>query len=323
MKAVVLHHHSGTPIFEQHEDPTPDQGRSLVRVSAAPIVPLDLLCASGTSYFGPPALPYVPGVQGVGTLLDSPVLAEGTRVWFATSAGMAPGDGSMAERCAVAGDDLVVITAPLGDAEVAAVGTSGVAAWMSLTWRAGLREGENVIVLGASGMVGRVAVASARALGAGRVVAVCRSSTAQEALTEAGADVVVATGDSVDPGELTGRLQEAVGGLAHVVIDPVFGPTATAAAAALGPGGRLVNIGGTAGDSAAFSSAVLRGRTIGILGYTNNALTPEQRADALRSVLDVVAGRPNLLSSRRFPAARCDEGWTAAAGGGSRVVLEF
>ncbi|WP_344805661.1 quinone oxidoreductase family protein [Microlunatus ginsengisoli] len=323
MRAAVLHRHGGPPAYEDRDEPVPVDGRALVRVSAAPIVPLDLLCASGMSYFGPPALPYVPGVQGVGTVLDSAVLAEGTRVWFATTAGMAPGDGSMSQRCVVASDDLVPIEAPLGDAEVAAVGTSGVAAWMSLTWRACLRDGENVIVLGASGMVGRTAVASARALGAGRVVAVCRTDTAREGLVAAGADDVLATGDDIDPTSLTGQIREALGAPADVVIDPVFGPAATAAAAALGPGGRLVNLGGSAHDVAEFSSAVLRGRTIAILGYTNNALSAEQRADALRSVLDVVARRPNLLTSRRFPAQRCAEAWAAAGSGGSRVVLEF
>ena len=89
------------------------------------------------------------------------------------------------------------------------------------------------------------------------------------------------------------------------MIDPVFGPVATAAAAALGPGGRLVNIGGTAGDSAEFSSAVLRGRSIAILGYTNNALSPTQRADALRSVLAAMEQSPSSygLSASRPASA--------------------
>ena len=75
-------------------------------MTAAPVVPLDLLCASGTSYFGAAGTPYVPGVQGVGWCMR-PDLAPGTRVWFATSAGMAAGDGSLAELCAVADADLI------------------------------------------------------------------------------------------------------------------------------------------------------------------------------------------------------------------------
>ena len=93
-------------------------------------------------------------------------------------------------------------------------------------------------------------------------------------------EVVVLNPDE-DRAELTARLIEAAGGPVDVVIDPVFGEPAAAAAMALAPWGRLVNIGGAAGDVAEFSSAVLRGRTIGILGYTNNAISPEQRAEAL------------------------------------------
>src|SRR3954465_12749106 len=97
----------GTPSWSDHPDPGDAPGQSLVRVTAAPVVPLDLLCASGTSYFGRPAVPYVPGVQGVGVVERSNALPPGTKVWFATSAGMAPGDGSLAEFCCAEDGDLV------------------------------------------------------------------------------------------------------------------------------------------------------------------------------------------------------------------------
>lgn len=89
MFAAVLHAHGEPPTYGQHPDPSTTPGRTLVRVTAAPVVPLDLLCASGASYFGSPTLPYVPGVQGVGIVERSEVLPTGTRVWFATNAGMA------------------------------------------------------------------------------------------------------------------------------------------------------------------------------------------------------------------------------------------
>ena len=107
-----------------------DDGAVPVSVLAAPITPLDVFCASGTSYFGAPAVPYTPGVQGVG------VLADGTRVWFATDAGMRPGDGSMAEQAAVSPEDLVVTfdAVPLSEAP---------AAWLNGTNRQILVMGEN------------------------------------------------------------------------------------------------------------------------------------------------------------------------------------
>ena len=76
-------------------------GQALVRVTAAPISPLDLLCATGRSYFGPPQLPYMPGAQGVGTVVEADRFAPGQRVWFSCDAGMKPGDGSMAAYCIV------------------------------------------------------------------------------------------------------------------------------------------------------------------------------------------------------------------------------
>ena len=91
MRAALIETPGSPAVPGERPEPTRADGEVLVAVSAAPIVPLDRLCASGTSYFGVPATPYVPGVQGVGR-------HDGRIVWFPTSAGMAPGDGSMAAR---------------------------------------------------------------------------------------------------------------------------------------------------------------------------------------------------------------------------------
>src|SRR5690242_17692408 len=111
MRAAQLHTCAQPPHVVEMAAPTPDAGSSLISVSAAPITPLDLLCASGDSYFGVPATPYVPGVQGVGVVVSSARHPSGRRVWFPTSAGMAPGDGGMAELAVVPDDDVVPIAA--------------------------------------------------------------------------------------------------------------------------------------------------------------------------------------------------------------------
>ncbi|SDC89535.1 NADPH:quinone reductase [Geodermatophilus telluris] len=319
MRAAVVRTPGTPPEHAGHPDPVAGPGRSLVRVTAAPIVPLDLLCASGTSYFGVPSVPYVPGVQGVGVVERSGALPVGTRVWFATPAGMAPGDGGLAERCAVADDDLVPLTADLPDPAVAALGTSAVAAWTSLTWRGRLQPGEAVVVLGAGGAVGQVAVGAARVLGAGRVVAVCRSAAAQERARAAGADAVVPMAGDADA--LTAALARACPDGAHVVVDPVFGVAATAASRVLAPGGRLVNLGGASGDEAVFSSAVLRGRSAEVLGYTNNALTPAQRRDALGAVLDAAAAGRVAVAHETVPLAGVTAAWQRQATGEAGVRL--
>ena len=302
MRAAVLHTPGEPPRLAEHPDPTAGPGQTLVRVTAAPVVPLDLLCASGTSYFGRPAVPYVPGVQGVGVVETSSALPVGTRVWFATSAGMAPGDGSHAERCAVPDADLVPLDTAVPDALVAALGLSAVAAWMSLTWRARLVPGERVLVLGGGGPWARSGSGPR-----GRWGPVAWSpSPARRDLCDraraAGADAVVALHGDADG--LAVELLEALGGPADVVLDPVFGVAATAASRVLADGGRLVNLGGASGDEAVFSSTVLRSRLASVLGYTNNALTsrpaprgPDRGAGARR-------GRPDLADPRDPSAGR-------------------
>jgi len=318
VRAAVLTEPGTAPACGEHPDPT---GQVLVRVTAAPIVPLDLLAASGTSYFGRPATPYVPGVQGVGVVERSVVHTPGTRVWFATSAGMTPGDGSLAELCAVAGRDVVPVTADVADDALAAIGLSGVAAWMILTDRARLQPGEHVLVLGAGGAVGQAAVGAAKLLGAGRVVAVCRSEEAQERARQAGADAVVPLTGDVDA--LTARFQDACNGKADVVVDPVFGIAATAASRVLAEGGRLVNLGGASGDTAQFSSSVLRSKSLQVSGYTNNALRPEERAAALTAVAGHAAEGRLAVAHEVLPLDHVADAWRRQASGqaGVRLVL--
>jgi NADPH:quinone reductase-like Zn-dependent oxidoreductase len=321
LRAAVLHTPGRSPAFDDHPEPIVAAGSSVLRVTAAPVVPLDLLCASGTSYFGRPAVPYVPGVQGVGVVEQSDRLPRGTRVWFATSAGMAPGDGSLAERCVVADADVVPLDTDVSDPLVAALGLSGVAAWMALSWRGALQPGERVLVLGGGGAVGQVGIGAAHALGASTVVAVARSGEAQERARRAGADVVLAS--DPDPVVLSARIAEAAGGPVDVVLDPVFGAAAAAASRVLAEGGRLVNLGGASGDEAVFSSAALRSRSANVLGYTNNSLTPEQRSAALTAVLDHAAGGRVRLAFEIQPLSSVEQAWERQARGepSPRLVL--
>ena len=309
MRAAVVRRHGAPPEFGTHPAPRRSAGQALVRVTAAPISPLDLLCASGTSYFGAPALPYAPGVQGVGIIEDADTLPAGQRVWFSCDAGMRPGDGAMAELCAADEAGIVRLPDGVGDDLAAALGLSAIAAWMALTWRGGLRPGEHVLVLGASGTVGQVGVQAARLRGAGRVVAACRDPHGRDRAAELGADAVAdLSGD--DPDAITARLAEATAGRADLVLDPVWGHPAEAALRVLSPHGRLVNLGSTAGPSAAFGSAALRGGSLSVLGYTNNALSHEQKAAALGEILALAAAGRLTTDRETLPLERAADGWS-------------
>ncbi|HUY52289.1 MAG TPA: hypothetical protein VMV92_42390, partial [Streptosporangiaceae bacterium] len=137
MRAAVISRHGEPPRYAYRPVPRRAPGQALIRVQAAPVNPLDLLCASGTSYFGPPALPYAPGAQGTGIIEASDTLPAGQRVWFSCDAGMAPGDGAMAQWCLA--DESAVVALPDGVAGdlAAALGLSAIAAWMALSWRGG------------------------------------------------------------------------------------------------------------------------------------------------------------------------------------------
>ena len=321
VRAALLTAHGSAPQLTDRSAPARPEGHCRVRVTAAPVSPLDLLCASGTSYFGPPDLPYVPGVQGVGVVEEGDRLPPGTRVWFSTDAGMRPGDGSLTELAAVPEIDTVPLPPGVDDALAAALGLSSVAAWMALTSRGGLRAGERVLVLGAGGVVGQVAVQAAVALGASAVIAAARGVDARERAREHGAAATVDL-STTDVDVLSTRIREACDGPVDLVIDPVCGAAATAALQVLGDRGRLVNLGSAGGGTATFASAALRSGSHSILGYTNSSLTPTTRADALTSVLRLAADGRCDVQLQTGPLDDVAGAWQRAAeASGGRVVV--
>jgi NADPH:quinone reductase-like Zn-dependent oxidoreductase len=259
-------------------------------------------------------------VQGVGTVVEAETLAPGQRVWFSCDAGMKPGDGSMAAFCVV--DEAAALPLPEGVADdlVAALGLSAIAAWMGLTWRGRLQPGEQVLVLGASGAVGQVAVQAARLLGAGRVIAASRDQMGLARALTHGADATVdLTGDDVE--DIYRRIMAACEGPLHLVIDPVWGLPAEAAVRALGYEGRLVNIGAASGPTARFDSAIVRSRLHNILGYTNNALSPEQKSQALAAILTHAAAGKCTVDRETLPLARAGETWELQAAFARRKLI--
>ncbi|MEV5894765.1 zinc-binding dehydrogenase [Nonomuraea fuscirosea] len=342
MRALQIDECGRPPAVAARPDPAPGPGLELVRVVAAPITPLDLLCATGTSYFGMPALPYVPGVQGVGS-------AGGRLVWFPTAAGMAPGDGSMAELALARAEDLVELPEGADPFAVAALGLSAVAAYQALTWRGELAAGEQVLVLGGGGAVGQAAIQLARLAGARRVVAAARSAAGLQRARQAGADAVVplppavppavptagSASDGPDPaagdlasGDVDGlarRFADACDGPVDLVLDPLYGVPAAAAARTLRQGGRLVNLGSAAAETCPLDSATLRSRSLRVLGYTNNELSREQRAAAVTHVAGESAAGRLAVTHEVVPLEQAAQAWHGQASGASsvRIVLDL
>ncbi|MCH1867368.1 zinc-binding dehydrogenase, partial [Nocardioides sp. CFH 31398] len=167
--------------------------------------------------------------------------------------------------------------------------------------------------------VGQAALGAARPLGAARVVAGCRPGPAAERATAAGADAVVDTSGSLT--EVAARLGEACGGRVDVVVDPVWGAPAEAALSVLSPGGRLVNLGSAAGETASLSSALLRSRSAAVLGHTNNALSAAERDEGLRTMLAHASRDEVRVAHNVVGLDGAADAWAAQASGAAGVRL--
>lgn len=270
--AAVLKEKGGPPQLEEFRDPEANGEEVVVEVELAGLNPIDLWTADGELHGGSPPVPYVAGYEGVGRLPG-----EDQLYYFG---GATSPFGSFAPRTLVKRDRLVKLPEGVDPAQAVAFGIAGQAGWLSVSWTGGLRPGEKVVVLGASGMVGQIALQAAKALGAAVVVGVARSDAGIERARAAGADVTI---QHEGPGDaaLTARLIEAAGGPVDVVIDTLWGRTAVAAFDATGPGGRLVQVGTSSGEhEATFPARMVRGLARQIRGHMNGQVPDDVRNEA-------------------------------------------
>jgi NADPH:quinone reductase-like Zn-dependent oxidoreductase len=157
MKAAIVVEAGKTPIYSDFREPQPAPGEVRVTVSAAALSNVVKGRASGRHYSSSGNLPFVVGIDGVGRLDD------GRRVYFVLPE--AP-FGSMSEQTVVPLAQCVALPDELDDATAAAIANPGMSAWAALRERAELATGETVLVNGATGTAGRLAVQIAKHMGA-------------------------------------------------------------------------------------------------------------------------------------------------------------
>lgn len=259
---------------------------------------------------GPPPLPSVVGSDGVGHTPD------GRRVYF--DASVAP-FGSLAERTLVRQADLFEPAEGVDDATAAGLGNAGLAAWLGLTWRARLQPGESVLVLGANGAVGSIAVQAAKALGAGTVVAADRDPERLRRLLDRGADATVTLTDRTD---LAAAFREAAGGGVDVIVDPLWGAPALAAMQAAAHGARHVQLGHLAGITMELPAPAVRSAALDVHGFAVFHAPVDVRRRAYRELTDH-AGRGEItLDIVRMPLAEVGAAWERQRNGpGAKLVL--
>jgi NADPH:quinone reductase-like Zn-dependent oxidoreductase len=305
MRAAVLHAYDEPPRAEEFEDPPhvgSGDGRVVAEVRAAGLNPIDLTTASGIL----PAKPPLPSVVGK----EAIAIVDGRRVYFDTPV---PPFGSMAERALVDGGSLIDVPDDVDDGLAVSLGIAGLAAWLGLQWRGELREGEKVVVLGASGVVGRLAVQTARLLGAATVVAAARDAeTLERAQRELGADAAV---DLSDTDGLADRYRDAAGGDVDLVLDAIWGPAAAAAIAALRPSGRLVQVGNASGATTEIAARDIRTGIRSILGHTNFAAPQGVKREAFQAMCRHAAAGELTVPVQEVALADIEQAWRRQAEG--------
>jgi NADPH:quinone reductase-like Zn-dependent oxidoreductase len=287
MLAAVVDAVGSSPKPAEVDDPVRDDGSALVAVGAAPLNPVEIRVAAGR-HPRRAQPPYVPGLEGAGTVVESARLPPGTRVRFESPA--LPGfgaQGTLAERAAVPEESLVELPDEVGDDVAAALGVVGITALLALE-RAAPTGAERVLVLGATGAVGQMAVQLAKLMGAGPIVGAGRSAEGLERVRELGADEVVKLSD----GDLTEAFAQAAGGQLDIVVDSLWGEPAMAALRAIATEGRLVNVGQPAGTDVSLPLEIVRNRQGAIHAISSGWTGLERKAAAYRRLLEyAVAGR--------------------------------
>lgn len=301
MRAAVLHAYGATPAYESFEEPAAGEGQAVVEVAVAGVNPVDVRKASGTYVSGPPPLPSVVGTEGVGR-----ISGDGRRVYFSAPV---PPFGSFAERVLVNAEEPIELPDGIDDGLAAALGIAGLAAWLPLAWRAALQPGETVLVLGATGVVGQLAVQAARLLRAGRIVAAGRDPEMLERAARLGADATVDLSAAGEGEALTEVFKQAAGGEIHVVHDPLWGAPAAAALEALAVGGRLIQLGQSAGAQATLPSESIRGRALDVRGYLNALVPADVRREAYRTLVEHAAAGRIAVEVERVPLSEVADAW--------------
>ncbi|KIF74847.1 quinone oxidoreductase [Streptomyces sp. 150FB] len=316
MHAAVVRSFDHPPRYEEFPAPRPAEGQVLVDVLAAGLHPRVRSGANGTHYTSDGRLPLIPGVDGVARLPD------GRRVYFVADDD-AP--GTMAEQALLDPRRAVALPDDADPVVIAAGMNPAMSSWVALRRRIAFRPGQGVLILGATGNAGRMAVQIARHLGAAGIVAAGRDPHRLGLLTDLGAtEVVSLAGDPVRASERLGR----AAGDVDVVLDYTWGtPTERAIPALLAHRTERatpfdwIQIGSTAGPDIALPSAALRAANLRIMGSGQGSVTAVGIVAELPSLIEQFCAGTLTAGALPVPLAEVEHAWTAPADSGRRVVL--
>jgi NADPH:quinone reductase-like Zn-dependent oxidoreductase len=313
MKAAVIHAVGQPPRFEDFPEPTAGEGEVDVTVRAAALHTIVRARVRGANGF-----PLIPGWDGVGSLND------GTRVYFALAR---PPYGTMAERSVVPRAMTFPLPNRLDDLTAAAVFNPAQSSWLALT-QAQLAPGDTVVILGATGVAGRLAVQIAKRLGAGKIIALGRNAQVLSELPRLGADVTISLNQP--DAEVIGAIVNAASttGIHHIV-DYLWGQPAEAVLAALThqdmPQGvrsvHLTDLGQMAGPAITLPASALRNAGLVISGSGLGSAQIERFRDVMPQLITEAASGTLHIDTEPIPLAEIEAAWQRQTPDNRRLVV--
>jgi len=312
MKAAVVTAFDTPPRYSEAPAPTPtDPDEIIVDVIAAGLHPRVRSQADGSHYTSTGALPLIPGIDGIGRDADG-----GLRYFILDDTN----HGSMAEQTVIDTRRSFPLPEHADPVAVAAALNPAMASWMALRRRIEFSPGQRVLVLGATGSSGRMAVQVARRLGAGQIVAAARNADLLEKLPELGATDTA----RLDDADQLGRAAAEV----DVVLDFLWGePSAKAMVAVLtarpdrGKPLSWIQIGSVAGLTAPIPSAALRSSRLQIVGSGQGSLERSDYLTELPQLVREIADGEFVVDAKPVPLEQIEQAWTAPANGAQRIVI--
>jgi NADPH:quinone reductase-like Zn-dependent oxidoreductase len=321
MKAAVVREAGRPPVLSEFSEPQLEAGETIVTMVASAVNPLTLMRAAGTHYSASPPPPFVAGIDGVGRTED------GTRVYVAQPP--RPPFGTLAERAPAPNARLIRLPDSLSDALAAAVAIPGLSCWNPLVHRAPIRPGESVLVHGATGAAGRMAIQIAKHLGARSVIATGRNRVKLDALHGIGADRVIPLDQPSEA--IRTAVRDAVREFqVGIILDYLWGPTAAAViAGAGGPNGprgpaviRYIQIGAITGPTIPLDSAVLRSSGLEIIGSGLGSSTAQDVQESLTALFATTASAGFRLDIDVHPLSEIGSLW-GTTGEDRRLVFSL
>jgi len=319
MKAAVLHQFGETPRFEDFPDPVPAEGQILIYVKAVALENIDKMMAAGTHFASQQflsKLPAIVGFDGIGMLEDGRLVGFG---------GLQAPYGAMAEKTVIPEAYQVPIPEGVDAVTASALPASALTSLFPLKWGAKLQAGETVLINGATGVSGKLAVQIARLLGAGRVVGTGRNPESLERIQQLGADAVI---DLKQPDEqILDDFRKQSGEGYDVVLDFLWGHPTELLIQTLVPQElkiskpvRLIQIGEKAGSQISLPADALRTSGLQIFGGSAG-ITPESMGEATSLTWDLIRAGKLQMDIEQVALKEIEQVWKRADFQGRRIVI--